>query len=289
VDAVLLPVLSGALLGAMTVVVRSGLGRGGDPTVGSAVTTSVAFAVASVLAVPSLASNGVAAGELWPFFLVGLVVPGLSQIVVNHAVQYAGPSRAAILIGMAPLGSVLLAMTLLDEPLRPVLLLGTALIVAGGAALALDPGRPVGFRALGIVLGIGCAALFAGRDNAVRLLARELDPPAVQAATASLAGAALATATFVVLFRRQAAGTVGRTTFRAFLPAGLILGVAYTTLVTSFDRGDVSVVAPLNATQSLWTVVFAALVYGAAEAIGTRTVLAGALVVAGGALIGAFR
>jgi drug/metabolite transporter (DMT)-like permease len=59
--------------------------------------------------------------------------------------------------------------------------------------------------------------------------------------------------------------------------------------VTGFDRGDVGVVAPLNATQSLWGVLFAALLYGRSEAVGRRTVLAGVLVVLGGSLIGAFR
>jgi drug/metabolite transporter (DMT)-like permease len=75
----------------------------------------------------------------------------------------------------------------------------------------------------------------------------------------------------------------------AFLPAGLLLGLAYGALVAGFDRGDVGVVAPLNATQSLWGVVFAAILYRRAEAVGRRTVLAGVLVVLGGALIGAFR
>ena len=50
-----------------------------------------------------------------------------------------------------------------------------------------------------------------------------------------------------------------------------------------------TVVAPLNATQSLWGVVFAALLIGRAEMIGRRTVLASVLVVAGAVLIGATR
>jgi hypothetical protein len=45
----------------------------------------------------------------------------------------------------------------------------------------------------------------------------------------------------------------------------------------------------LNATQSLWAVAFAAVLYRRTEAIGRKTVLAGVLVVLGGALIGAFR
>jgi drug/metabolite transporter (DMT)-like permease len=288
VDAVLLGLLAGALFGAMIVAVRAGLLRGGDPARGGVVITSLAFLVATLLAVPSIASDGVDAGGLWPFAVVGFVVPGLSQIAFIFAVRWAGPSRAAILIGTAPLGSVLLAMALLDEPLRPILLAGTALVVAGGAVLALDPGRPVGFRMLGVVLALVCAALFAGRDNAVRWIARDDTAPPLQATAVTLLAAAVATTLYVTLAGRVAGPGWGATV-RAFVPAGLLLAFAYGALVTGFDRGDVGIVAPLNATQSLWAVAFAAVLYRRTEAIGRKTVLAGVLVVLGGALIGAFR
>jgi drug/metabolite transporter (DMT)-like permease len=289
VDAVLLGLLAGALFGGMTIAVRQGLLRGGDPAFGAVVIAASACVVATVLALPSIVSDGIDPGVLLPFAAVGLLVPGTSQFLFILAVRHAGPSRAAILIGTAPLGSVLLAIALLDEPRRPVLLAGTALIVAGGAALALDPGRPAGYRTIGVVLALACAALFAGRDNAVRWIAREDDAPPLQATAVTLLAATLVTAVYVMATRRAVSRTLARTTTRAFLPAGILLAFAYGALVTGFDRGDVGIVAPLNATQSLWAVAFAALVYGQREAIGRRTVLAGVLVVLGGALIGAFR
>jgi drug/metabolite transporter (DMT)-like permease len=273
----------------MTVAVRAGLLRGGDPAVGSVVIAASASLVAVVLALPSLVTDGVDVDALWPFAVVGLVVPGLSQVLFILAVRHAGPSRAAILVGTAPLGSVLLALALLDEPLRPVLLVGTALVVAGGAALALDPGRPAGFRMLGVVLALTCAGLFAARDNAVRWIARDEAVAPLQATAVTLLAASAATILYVAVTRQSPSATLARVTARAFLPAGLLLAFAYGALVTGFDRGDVGIVAPLNATQSLWGVAFAALLYGRSEAVGRRTVLAGVLVVLGGALIGAFR
>jgi len=288
-DAILLGFLAGALFGAMTVAVRAGLGRGGEPALGSVVITSTAALVATLLAVPSLVSEGLEPGALWPFALVGLFVPGLSQVVFILAVRHAGPSRAAILVGTAPLGSVLLALALLDEPFRPILLAGTALVVAGGAALALDRGRPAGFRLLGVVLALVCAALFAGRDNAVRFIARDEDVPPLLATAATLLAASLTALLYVVVTRRDTSPKAVRTTTRAFVPAGLLLAFAYAALVMGFDRGDVGIVAPLNATQSLWGVALAALLYRRTEAVGRRTLLAGVLVVLGGALIAAFR
>ena len=74
-------------------------------------------------------------GDLWPFCSSGMLVPGASQILFIRSVRDAGPSRASILIGTAPLMSVLIALTLLDEPFHVALVAGTVLVVAGGAAL----------------------------------------------------------------------------------------------------------------------------------------------------------
>lgn len=288
-DAVVFGLLAGALFGAMTVAIRGGLLRGGDPALGGVVMTASAFVVAAVLALPSVVAEGLDLDALLPFAAIGFFVPGLSQIVFILAIRSAGPSRASILVGTAPLGSVLLAMALLDESLRPALLVGTALIVAGGAALALDPGRPVGFRMIGVVLALACAGLFAARDNAVRFVARDDDVPALQATAVTLLAASVTTTLYLVLTRRRVVASSVSATLLAFLPAALLFAFAYAALVTGYDRGDVGVVAPLNATQSLWGVVFATLLYRRSEAVGRRTVLAGVLVVLGGSLIGAFR
>ena len=286
-DAVLLGVLAGALFGAMTVAVRWGLLRGGDPFAGTPVIAGSAFAVAGALAL--LAPGTSEAEALAAFFAVGVVVPGLSQIAFVSAVRFAGPSRAAIRIGTAPLASVLLAIVLLGETFEVAVLAGTMLIVAGGAALAFDPGRPAGFRRLGVVLALLCAALFAARDNAVRHFAVDLDTAPIDAAAASLLGATLGSLVFVGAAQRGSALSRVRQSLSAFLPAGLLLGAAYCALVAGFDRGSVGVVAPFNATQSLWAVLIAALVYRQSEAIGRRTLVAALLVVVGGALVAAFR
>lgn len=286
-DAVLLGALAGALFGAMTVAVRYGLVRGGDPIAGPPVIAGTAFVLAAVLALA--APGGGDARSLAAFFVVGLAVPGLSQVAFVSAVRHAGPSRTAIVVGTAPLFSVVLAVALLGESFDAAVLVGTALIVAGGAVLAFDPGRPAGFRMLGIVLALVCAVLFAGRDNAVRHFAVDLDAPPLDAAAASLLGATVGSLAFVAIARRRAVIRLAGPALAAFLPAGLLLGGAYTALVAGFDRGTVGVVAPLNATQSLWAVLIAAFAYRRAEAIGRRTVIASVLVVCGGALVAAFR
>ena len=278
--------LAGALFGAMGVAVRVGLGRGGDGEGGAAVLAAVAAVTALVPA--AVAGGEVAPGDLWPFALAGVFVPGASQLVFVQAIRLAGASRALIVVGTAPLLSVLLALVLLGEPFEPALALGTVLVVAAGLVLA-GESRPQHFRLLGGALALLCAALFAGRDNVVRWASREAHPPPFTATAVSLVCAAAVAIGWLVVVRRRDARERLRRGLPAFAVAGLCLGLAYSALVAGLDRGRVSVVAPLNATQSLWAVVFAAVFLRSSEAIGRRVVAAAVLVVAGGALIGIFR
>lgn len=288
-DAVLFGALAGALFGALAVAVRRGLQRGADPEAGALVVTGVAALVSAAVSAPS-AADGLTWGDLWPFLVAGALVPGVSQILFILAVRDAGPSRAAVLIGTTPLISVLIALTVLDEPFRPPLLAGTALVVAGGVALARERSRPEHFRLLGALLALACALLFAVRDNIVRWGARSSSLPALVGTTAALVASAGIVLAYLLLFRRRALRARLTAAVPAFAAAGIVLGLAYDSLLVAFDRGRVSVVAPLNATQSLWGVALSAVLIGRHhERIGPRLVGAGLLVVAGGAIIGALR
>jgi drug/metabolite transporter (DMT)-like permease len=287
--AVLFGALAGAGFGAFMVTVRHGLSRGVDPFAGAVAMAGVAAVVAVLAAVPSLVIEEPGWSDLWPFLIVGLIAPGASQLILIMAVRDAGPSRAAILIGTAPLISVAIALTVLGEPFEPWLIAGTVLVVCGGILLARERSRPEHFRALGAALALLCALLFGIRDNVARWAARDAHPPALVATALTLAAAFALISAYVLIARPGAARTL-RPAVAGFAPAGVVLAVAYACLLLAFDHGRVSVVAPLNATQSIWAVVFAAAVIGAKhDAIGARLVVAGALVVAGSALISVVR
>ena len=71
-----------------------------------------------------------------------------------------------------------------------------------------------------------------------------------------------------------------------FLPMGVVAGFASLAVFEALERGPVTVVAPLVATQALWVVVISKLLVGNSEAITTRVVAAALCVVTGGALVG---
>jgi drug/metabolite transporter (DMT)-like permease len=272
VTAVLLAVASAALFGAMTVAIRLGL-RTGESRAAALATILSALAVALLAAAVRPAFHGV-----WPFLLAGLVAPGASQILFTRAVQEVGASRTSVIAGAAPLVAVAIALVFLGEPLNVPLALGALAIVGGGVLLAVERDRPQQFRRIGLAYAGTAAVLFATRDNLVRSLHGHATPETAAAATL-LAGAFVAAAW---TRRAPTARELGR-----FAPAGVFFGLSYLCLFAAYYHGRVTVVSPLVATESLWGVLFSALVIGRSEHVGRRIVAGAALIVAGGVLIGA--
>lgn len=281
-DAVALALASAFLFGAMTVALRFALRRAPDAEVGALLTILPALAVT----LPFVAAQTVDLREVWPFVLAGLLGPGLSQLLFTLAVRDAGPSRTSVVVGTAPLFSVAIALVLLDEPLRAGLLVGALLIVAGGFLLVGERGRPGHVKRIGLLLALAATVVFAVRDNFVRWLAIDTDVSPALAAAATLGAGAVCVAAYVLVTRR---GRVSLRRLPVFVPAGLLFGLSYVCLFEGYYRGRVTVVSPLVATESLWGVGLSALLLRRHELVGRRLAAGAALVVAGGALIGAFR
>jgi drug/metabolite transporter (DMT)-like permease len=275
----------------MTVALRFGLPSGGDAELAALVMTCVAALVAGIATTLERGSHPLShPRELGLFALAGLIAPGASQVFFTRAVRDAGPSRASVVVGSAPLFAVAIAIPLLGEPVKLPLLAGALLIVLAGIALASEPSRPAHFRRAGIGFALVCTLLFSTRDNLVRHLADGARTGSVGAATVALAVAAFAMVVYALLVRRRGLAAALRNL--PLLPlglAGLCFGLSYVCLFEAYYRARVSVVSPLVATESLWGVLFSALLLGTSEVVGVRLVCGAALVVAGGVLIGVFR
>ena len=281
--AVLLAAMAAVLFGAMTVLVRIALGTGVAPEAGSLLTIFPAFVVTALF----LTSQGDwDLRDAWPFALAGLLAPGTAQILFTFAVRDAGASRTSVTVGTAPLFSVAIALTLLDEPLVAGLVLGAALIVTGGIVLASERSTPAHFKRIGLVYALIGTAAFASRDTLVRWLiedATDVDP--TLAAFVTMLTGTLVALVFALVTRTRLTASAAR----AFVPAAVCYGLSYVFLFEAFARGRVSVVSPIVATESLWGVTLSWLVLQRSEHVGRRLVAGAALVVAGGVLIGIYR
>jgi bacterial/archaeal transporter family protein len=266
----------------MSVALRMALDRDPNVALATFATAGTALVVALVAAAAETPSRGLHLSSAWPFLLTGLLSPGAAQILVTMAIRDSGASRVSMIFGTAPLVSVTIALVFLGEPASVPLIAGAMLIVAGGVELARERERPAHLNRLGLAYAFAGATLFAIRDNLVRHLAVGMTavPPAVAAAAALLGGTAL-----VAVWAREG---IGRRWLR-FLPAGVLFGASYVSLFEAYYRGRVTVVAPLVAVESLVGVGLSALLLRESEHVGKRLLIGAALIVTGGALIGAYR
>ena len=247
-------------------------------------TTGGAAVVAFVVALAAHGTEEATLHSVWPFVVAGVVAPGVSQLLFVRAIELIGASRTAVLVGIAPLLSAGFAIALLGEPVHAGLVAGTLAIVAGGLLLTWERSA-TRLPALGFIVGGIAAVAIAARDNFVRWAAKENALPGTSAAVLSLAAA---TVFLLLLFGRSSRRGLWEQR-RAVVASALLLGAAYACLLEALDRGRVTVVAPLYATESLWAVLFAALLLRTSEAVGRRLVAAAVLMVLGGALIGISR
>ena len=281
--AVALACLSAFLFGAMSVGLRMGLQRNPDAELATVATVVAGLAVVLVAVAIEAPSRGIHGAAAWPFFLAGILHPGLGMVLVILAVREVGASRSSVAFGAAPLVSVTIALLILGEPLSAALLVGALLIVAGGVELARERTRPEHVRRIGYAFAAGAVVLFAARDNFLRWLSQDTTAPPAVAGAAALVGGLLVIAALLGPRLR------GRPVLRESLPflaVGALFGLSYVALFEAYYRGRVTVVSPLIATESLWGVALSLLLIRHTELVGRRVVLGALLVVAGGVLIG---
>ena len=289
--AVLLALSSAVLFGGMTVALRFALRAVPEADVGAVVTGAAAFLVVLVAAALEPGTGELARPkELAVFALAGLLAPGLSQIFFLLAIRDAGSSRASVVVGSAPLFGATLAIIFLGEPVEAPLVVGGILIVVAGVLLVRESVRPQHFRLVGMGFALATTILFSVRDVVVRWYSEEAALGSVEAAAAALGAGVLVMVAFAAVTRR---GDLGRALLRPallrFVPGGALFGASYVLLFEAFYQGRVTVVSPLVATESLWTVLLSALHLRRSELVGARLLVGAALVVGGGALIGAYR
>lgn len=283
--AVLFAVLAGLAFGALPLLVRRGLARTRDVMAGVLVQSVAGLAVCGVVAL----ARG-EHGNTLDFFAIGLLVPGLSSMLMTLAVREAGPTRVSVLMNASPLLSVSGALLFLAEPFKAALMAGAVLIVGGAVSLARERDRPGHVRTIGLVLAGLTGISFAVRDNLVRWLATGTSSAPQLAGAATLAGAGLLSIVAIAL-QPSRSDWRGRLAVAApaFAPAGIGLGIAYSTMYEAFFRGRIGVVSPLLGTAAFWGVLLPWLLLRTVDVVGRRLLLSGALIVAGGVLIGIFR
>jgi drug/metabolite transporter (DMT)-like permease len=282
--ALVLAAVSGVCWALNIIAVRWALPRTEAPAlIGAVVGISVAAVVALLIAIAS-GSTGPSSGDFWRFALVGAIAPGSSQGLFVASIGSIGPARSSVLVGTAPMFSMLGAIAFLDESWSVIIVVGTLLTVIGGALIGWEPGQS--WRRFGVVYALAAALTFAARDVVASSFGGNSDVSAWWSGALVLSAAAIVLMGIVAVSperRRIRAGVTAA--LPEFIASGVAIGLALPLLLAALERGRVGAVAPLsNAVQNLTVVVLAGIFFGVQERT-PRVLAALAMVVVGGALI----
>src|SRR5919202_132384 len=160
-------------------------------------------------------------------FRPGADAEAVSQVLFVRAIEAVGASRTAILVGVSPLLSALFAISLLGEPLRAGIVLGTVAIVGGAVALVSTRSAAARLTAAGAAAGVLAASLISARDNFVRWADTGNDVPGVVAATGCLVSATALIATLLLVRRRPLFPASLRPALPPLAAAAPLFGLAY--------------------------------------------------------------
>ncbi len=288
--ATVLALVSGTGWGVNMILVRWALDRtGARSDVGALVSIGIAAAVATSAAIVTGADTaGLTSGNVARFALVGAIAPGAAQALFLASIRTIGPARSGVLVGTAPMFSVVLAILFLGEGWKAAVVVGTVATVAGGILIAWEPEAQASVRrvgAIGVVLAVVTALTFGVRDVVARHFTGGTEMAVPWAAAVVLLSGTVVLLVITLLRTRHLATEIA-STLPPMLWSGLAVGVALPVLLEGLSRGRVGVVAPINnGAQVLTVVVLAAVLYQRRDHP-LRTATAVVLVVAGGTVIG---
>ncbi|MBI2768012.1 MAG: DMT family transporter [Burkholderiales bacterium] len=232
-------------------------------------------------------------GVLW-FALAGFLSIFVGRVFLHSSIQWLGAMRGTSVKRLMPLFSVLLAVTLLGEPLSAVLVGGMALIFAGFGVLlreSLHAPVPAALARRGWLANPGLwygtiSALAYAAGNVARKWGLDVMPNALLGvAIGAVTGALLflATATVVPSYRQAVHSTFTR--FNPWLFAtGVLASAGQILFFLAIDRSTVTRVSLIVSLEVFFTIGLTVGILGARERL-TRAVVVAATLGFGGTLL----
>ncbi len=261
--------------------------------IGAILSITAAGCTAMLIAALTLADFDFSWHKIDGIFITGIISPGLSQITYFAAIRHIGPSRAGIIIGTAPVFSVLGAYFFSDGTINAAIIFGTLVVIMGSALLSAEK-TTEHFKFAGIFAGLFTSLSFGARDVVSdKVITDENLNSAFSAGILWLAGVPVIL--LYILARRGAFGNLlpkklnfqrnsggsnqgsrnrasdpnGRFFQKSYLLIafpGIIQGASLAIMLEAFKRGRVEIIAPFsNSFAAIGTVILAFLVLGITE------------------------
>jgi drug/metabolite transporter (DMT)-like permease len=281
--AIALAFTSAVFLGAALVLTQFGL-KYVAPLPGAAISIP-SFTLAFICISPLLLHGETIVWSAVPIFAaVGIVFPAVLTLLTFEGNRLLGPVITGALGNLSPLVAVILAVILLNEPLRTLQLAGLVVIVAGVVIITVTRPQDVrNWRHWTLLLPLGAAALRGLMQPTIKLGLGIWPNPIA----AGLTGYIVSALVVLIVARIRTGRFIASVPLRGrlwFVAVGMSNGVGVLLMYAALGNGPVSLVAPLVATYPLMTVALSALMLGKVE--GAARLAAGtALTVAGVVLL----
>jgi drug/metabolite transporter (DMT)-like permease len=281
--AIALAFTSAVFLGAALVLTQFGL-KYVAPLPGAAISIP-SFTLAFICISPLLLHGETIVWSAVPIFAaVGIVFPAVLTLLTFEGNRLLGPVITGALGNLSPLVAVMLAVILLNEPLRTLQLAGLVVIVAGVVIITVTRPQDVrNWRHWTLLLPLGAAALRGLMQPTIKLGLGIWPNPIA----AGLTGYIVSALVVLIVARIRTGRFIASVPLRGrlwFVAVGMSNGVGVLLMYMALSNGPVSLVAPLVATYPLMTVGLSALMLGKVD--GAARLAAGtALTVAGVVLL----
>jgi drug/metabolite transporter (DMT)-like permease len=247
----------------------------------------------------STASPSVDPTGLFLLVAAGVLAPGLGRLAATVGVDRMGPSISALIQGGAyPLFALMGGIALLDEPLIPTRVIGALAIVLGVWQLSrgantettqLEAGEDDrGWRKSRFHIDAGfpvIAGLSFAASDVLKKEALEFIPDPLFGAMVASGAAFVAWLLLSVTFPRARDRVVFGKGYWWFLLSGVLVAMALMSAFLALEKGDVSVISAIVASQPLAVLLLSVLFLRDLEKVNATTLLAGTIIVCGTVLV----
>lgn len=302
--AILLGILAGFGFASGVVMTRVALDKTKSSNeLGALVTLVVAGIVGLIIAFITQVEFDFGFNVLRSLIIIGIFAPGLTQLSYFITIRTVGPSRAGILIGLAPIWAVLGSLLFGDAKLNLAIILGTLIAFLAGILLVSESLKGK-LPLIGIIAGLYTGLGFGARDVVNdKLLNEESINPALASGILWLAGAIP-----ILLYmgykkfaesRKDETGGVNKVesclsknldlkvrlkNLGYLAIPGVIVGFALPSLFEALKRGRLEIVTPIaNSFAVISGVILASIIIGRQE--WSTKIIISMLLIAGGAVL----
>lgn len=220
------------------------------------------------------------------FALAGLFGNALGRFLALYGIDQLGVTINTAGISTRPLFAATIAVIWLGEQLQPFLLIGILLVVIGIITLVFSKGGNLqGWKAWQIWIPLGAGASFAIGNVIRRFGLTTTSTTPLEGLTIDQTAAFVGLLIYAYAKKNINVFSAPPKTYLFFTGAGILGAIGHFCLFEALDRGPVSIVDPLVATQPLFATFLAYFLLGDLERVTPKLVIGTLLIVLGASIV----